>query len=1291
MILFTALIGPHFVDWTSYRQTFERQASAYVGRPVTVAGKASVRLLPTPVLSFTDVNVGDPAAPDVKMERFRAEVELAPLLRGEIRVIHMTMERPVFHFDIARLAEAHEKLAGAWRVDAERISLERLEIAEGSALITDSRSGQEWNAEGIDAVVEANTLMGPGKVEANLALDGQPMSLSVAFGHFEGDGVTTKVTVRSPKYPVTLATDGRLELAADAPPKYTGNATVVGIAPTDSKAERSPWADFRASGGFALQATDLSIDAMQLSYGATERPLILQASGKLDFSGAPRFDVGLTARQIDLDRALGGSTDAPVAIEAALHALTDRLPSLPLPPIPGKLRIEAQGAVIGGGVIQSVAVDLSTGGRAWEVDGLSAILPGETEVQLKGKLGIAPEVAFKGHALVASRRPAAFASWWRGEIGSASKIARFALTADVDLQPGEQRLENLIVATGAGITRGAVDVRRFQQSGHYFVTLNLNADRADFAETRALAELFFGKTTAEKIENMTLSLKADVLSAGGVEAHSVEVEGGFEAGELSLRRLAVADLAGASIEATGSIRDPLGKPSGSIEASIKAQDLSGAAEFLANLAPQSRIVRRLKDAAPTLSPVAADVSAKADTAGGKLSLALTGSFAATHLSLQSEGTGSLSDLSKFSGSLKLHADGEDSGTVLRQLGFAVLPVRSSPLKLDADFEGSVAERGKLKLSGSIAGVDVTYDGSTAVQGGTPSVDGAFTAKSADIDPLLLFAGIASPGIGEGHAASGSGRLEYLDGNVRAVIEKGMFGGAPMSGTLEATFAPDKRLSGRLNVASVSAPALVGLAIGASPGVGDSGWGNTPFANPLPEGLALDLTLNSKTLDVGAPLAASDAKLVVQLAAGKLELDLASAGFAGGTLKGALSATIHDGEADLSLRGALSGGSLEQLVWERAGLPVASGKLDASFDLVGRGRSTAGVIATLSGSGSFAIDSGRLNGVNPEALTAVMAMAEGKDDPDEAKARETFARHFGSGALDVGRVAGSFAVSSGILNIPTVSMEAGATSILADATFDLNRLTLQSQWAVRAGEVGADQAQPYVPIRFSGDVEDPDRLIDIDPLLNLMRSRFLQRQLKQLETLEAERQRAQAEEAARKAEEQRLAAEAAQKAEEARRAAEAQSAAPDEPAATGATDEPVPPQPTDQVPTDPAPISALPTPKAPPVAEPIELVPQPAPAPAPAARAVAPPPVQRAPLPQYPNASEWYDRQDPLACGVSLKVRKHRQPQRRGEIVARARRVDPLDQHRQGHADGVRHPFKLSPVPRLRARRWWSAL
>jgi hypothetical protein len=1200
VILFTALIGPHFVDWTSYRQSFEREATAYVGRPVTVAGKASVRLLPTPVLSFTDINVGDQAAPDLKMERFRAEVELAPLLRGKVRIIQMTMERPIFYFDLAALTSGRGALAGSWRLDPERISLERLEIAAGSALVTDSRNGREWRAENLDAVVEADTLMGPGKVDAHFVLNGEPFNVTVGFGRFGDAGsVTAKASVHSPNYPVAVLTDGQLQLPRDAPPSYVGTATIVGVEPGDAATPRTHWADFRASGGFALQPDSLGVTDMQLSYGATERPLILQATGTLDLTDPPRFDLALTARQIDLDRSLGGGTEEPVAIESAVAALIDKLPGMALPPIPGKLHFEAQGAVVGGGVIQAVDADLETGEGGWRVDNFSATLPGETEIALEGMLGMVPDATFKGSAQIASRRPTALAGWWRGEVGSAARIGGFSIAADVDLQPGGQRLDNLAATTRAGTMNGTVDVKRDPQTGRAFVTIDLGADRADLVEARALAELLAGKgVAAANIEQMTLSLRADVLSAGDVDAQSVVVEGNYAGGELNVTNLSVADLAGANIVASASIRDPLGKPSGSIEASVRAEDFSGAASFFASLAPESRIARHLRDVAPILSPVVAEVSAEAGAgAGEKLALSLTGSFAATHLTLEAEGTGALGDPSSISGWLKLHADGEDSGTVIRQVGLGALPVRSSPLNLDADFEGAVAAGGELRIGGTIAGVALSYDGTTALKDGAPSIAGVFSAESADLDPALLLAGIAVPGVGEGHPAAASGSLEYADGAVVIAIEKAEFAGEPLSGAFTATFVPETKLSGALELASASAPGLAGLAVGTNPGVGDTGWSGAAFAAAIPPDVALDLTLDAATLDVGAPIPATDAKLALQFAAGKLHLDLASAVFAGGVLKGALTATVANGEVDLALRGGLQGGALEDLVWNRSGLPIASGMLDASFDLVGRGRSTAGIVATLAGSGSFSVESGRVNALNPEALTAVMAAAEGKDEPDETKARETFATLFGSGALDLGRAAGSFSIANGIMTIPTVSLEAGTTAILADATFDLSKLTLQSQWVVRSGEVGADQAQPYVPIRFSGAIADPDRQIDVDPLLNLMRSRFLQRQLKELEALEEARRRFEAEEAARKAEEERRAAEEAA-----------------EPQADRAPDTAAP---------DASPIAAEPLVAPQTLAPPIDLVPElppePTPAPAPS-QAIAPRPstVQPAtpPPPRY---------------------------------------------------------------------------
>ncbi len=58
LALTAALVGPYFVDWSSYRADFEREASAILGRKVTVQGEATAKLLPFPSVTFSDVSVG---------------------------------------------------------------------------------------------------------------------------------------------------------------------------------------------------------------------------------------------------------------------------------------------------------------------------------------------------------------------------------------------------------------------------------------------------------------------------------------------------------------------------------------------------------------------------------------------------------------------------------------------------------------------------------------------------------------------------------------------------------------------------------------------------------------------------------------------------------------------------------------------------------------------------------------------------------------------------------------------------------------------------------------------------------------------------------------------------------------------------------------------------------------------------------------------------------------------------------------------------------------------------------
>ena len=144
LALTAALVGPYFVDWTSYRADFEREASAILGRKVTVEGDASARLLPFPSVTFSDVSVGGSSnAPAMTIETFSMDAELAPFLRGEFLIFDMRMVRPRATVDVAADGTVDWTVRPSTPFRASQISLERLTVTEGQ--ITVRHAASAWS------------------------------------------------------------------------------------------------------------------------------------------------------------------------------------------------------------------------------------------------------------------------------------------------------------------------------------------------------------------------------------------------------------------------------------------------------------------------------------------------------------------------------------------------------------------------------------------------------------------------------------------------------------------------------------------------------------------------------------------------------------------------------------------------------------------------------------------------------------------------------------------------------------------------------------------------------------------------------------------------------------------------------------------------------------------------------------------------------------------------------------------------------------------------------------------
>lgn len=1138
--MFAALIGPYLVDWTDYRARFEAEASDRLGRPVHLDGRITLRILPTPVVRFTDVTIGDPESPDIRMERFRAEVELAPLLKGEVKVVQARMERPTFDFDVARAAGAASLPAsGGVSLDPARVSLGRLEIVGGVAQIADSRSERAWRIDGIDSVIEAATLRGPARIEGVFSFRNRPYTLRGAMGELGDDGrLTVKLSVGTGHSPLLLSTDGSLQFG-DAPSAYAGTFRLAPD-PTAPKSEARGWALAQAAGKFSLDADLLSLTDIRMSYGPLDRPVTLEGSGSLVIAGAQRFDVAIDTNQIDLDRALGAATGGKVAVGSAFAPIVDSLRYLPTFDIPGTIRFDAKGIVAGGSVIQAVGADILAVPDGWRVETLAALMPGATRIDLEGLLGVrALHARFNGRAVLRSRRPSLFAAWIDGVGGRAEDLDSFSVSADLELSDAEQKFSAIEATIGVGRATGSIARRRFPQSGGAVATIDLRAERMDVGQARGLAELIGGENIGRELDRVELSLSADWLTAGSVAAQSVDVQGSLEKGRLDLRRLAIGDLAGASINATGLISGFPAAPTGTIDANIEAEDLRGAAAALGGLLPESALARRFADVAPSLAPAYARLSVKAERAGEPLSFSLDGDFAGTKVRAEASGTGDPAAPRSLQGSAEAHVASAGSAALLAQLGFPALPVDAGPATIDATYSGALAEGGTLDLRASLAGIEGRFTGKTGLSGDALTLAGDLFAESADVDAALMLAGLSLPGVGEGHALSLTSGVTLSAEGMALDIREASFNGGAVTGAL--ALAPGEagsRLTGNLAMDRASALVMAAFATGGAPAPADGAWSDTLLAGALPPGFSLRLGITARELDLGLREPARDAEVALSVAGTSLTLEVRQATLAGGSLSAEARLADDEGIVVAGFRGSLKDAALERLVWTGADGPVARGSLDASFDLAGRGHSVSGIVSTTSGSGSFSLAEGALKGLDPGAFAAAARVAEAEIAFEDSAIDATFRSALAGADLPVASATGSFTVENGVVTFSTVSVESPAADIRATATADLNTLRLSSSWNEKPRDrMAAAEFPPQVTFYFRGPIAAPERTVDLGALTGFLRNRVLEKQLAEIEKLQAEvRQR---EERTRRIREEREAADkAAEKAAAAKQAAEA---------------------------------------------------------------------------------------------------------------------------------------------------------
>ena len=1131
LLLTAALIGPYFIDWTSYRADFEREASRVLGREVKVAGDASARLLPFPSVTFKDVRVADTdGGPALTAETFSMDAELAPFLRGELLIFDMRLVRPKGVLRIGNDGVVDWAMRPNTRFEPGSVSIEKLTVTEGQVRIEHTASGRTHLVSEINTDVSATTLAGPWRLTGSVRLDGALTDFDLSTGRLdETGGMRVRVRAKPQRYPFSVETDGTARLdrgspkyeagfklaAYDEDPALRGTGGTSFALDGQSDAQRGP-PDYRMSGKLVIDHRRLAATEFIFETGPLADPYTAEGKADLDLGGEPRFSVEATGAQLRFDDRVGEENGGAATLERRVTALKSFVAALPKPSIPGSVEVNLPAVVAGDTTFRDVRLSAEPAEGGWRLNEFAASMPGRATVEASGFVATTDEDAsFEGDLLLAVGQPSGFAAWLSKDVDDAvRRLPRGGFQAKVTLTSARQLFEQAVLQLGDARFRGRLESVT-SDNAKPSLLVSLDGDALDVESLAAFASLFVTEDGRTRLDGRDLDLKvaAGPVSVGGLTAGRLETALRLKEGRLDIDRLAVADLAGTNLSATGALEGFPASPSGNLDAAIVSDDLGTLADVLAQHYPQNPVAAALGQRLGGLAGLGRDatinVVATASEAGGKPRYAISagGQMGGGNVTLAWTATGPI--LAPETLDIDFTAENPDGIALLALYGLPTLPLESGgPATTELSLKGSPS--GGLKTAARISGdtASAAFDG-TVTLADSFGASGNVRIEGADLEPWLAATGITLPGMGFGLPAELGAEIALTPTGLAWRNLRGSIGEVSLSGQGNAVL--DKgvpTLTGSIATDFLPLDLALALPLGEGSLLGDgslqadgSSWPTGPFAPRANAPFAAALDLTAATVGWGSDEIARDAKMSVRLGPEGLSVADLSATVGDGKLAGLFDLKNNDGTGAFTGQATLSDIAVASL----PGATALGGKATISATLGASGKSVEAMVASLSGTGTARLSGLTVDGLNPDALPALIAEADriGRDIREPAVA-EFVPVIAGRGAFAGGDADLSFTVAGGVLRTSPVALADGTTKLSGELRADL------PDWSFEAtGEISYDPgiealvgSQPNLAVAVAGAPGEAQLSFDTQPMAQFLTQRALEIEQARVEAMQA---------------------------------------------------------------------------------------------------------------------------------------------------------------------------------------------
>ncbi len=437
-------------------------------------------------------------------------------------------------------------------------------------------------------------------------------------------------------------------------------------------------------------------------YGPEERAVSLNGKADLTLGGHPRLDGTVSARQLDVDRALAAPDVTRRPPFLVLKSFVEAFVATAKPPLPLAIGVNLDAVTVGGTSIQSVHGDIRFDDKGWSLKDLDFRAPGLTQVKLTGRLDdTAQGLAFSGPASIESTDLKMLMAWLEGR-GDQPSGPSETLTAhgDVTVARGRLAIDHLTATADQENIAGRLAYTWAVDDRHPAVLDGeLHAQQLDIDALVAFAKAATTGSAFEAPREVALVLDVGKATFAGVEARTVNAQVKFDAGVLRIDRLSVGDVGGAALDVSGRIDELSSQPRGRVTFAVDARSLAGLTSLLGRFAPQAgEQFRRVADRLAPAKLHGVLVVDRAATAGTVAKLTLDGGVGATRVALNGEAKGELAQPGAAVVRIDSRFDADDGGALARLLGLdRVVAVDQLPGQMTISAAGPL--NGELRVNG----------------------------------------------------------------------------------------------------------------------------------------------------------------------------------------------------------------------------------------------------------------------------------------------------------------------------------------------------------------------------------------------------------------------------------------------------------------------------------------------------------------------------------------------------------------------------------------------------------------